>query len=177
MAFTPGKMAVVVAFLGLVSFICGVIAETSKPPAGEAITGRGVVICKYPSDPSIVLGYISFAFLVASSVAGYYSLFYPYKNKSIPQSEFFSNCWCSSFFNVAVATTGLAATFLLWPTITEHLYHTNNISSNLDYDCPTAKTGLLGGGAFVSLSAALFWLVSLMLANNVRVDYLEESLS
>lgn len=73
-----------------------------QPPAGEAITGRGVLICKYPNDPSIVLGYISFAFVAASTVAGYYSLFYPYKEKSIPQAEFFSNCWCSSFFNVAL---------------------------------------------------------------------------
>lgn len=147
-----------------------------QPLSGEAITGRGVVICKYPYDPSIVFGYISFAFLAASTIAGYYSLFYPYKEKSIPQAEFFSNCWCSSFFNVALATTGLAATFLLWPTITEQLHHTNNIHSNLDYDCPTAKTGLFGGGALLSLSASLFWLVSLMLANNVREDYFEERL-
>ncbi|CAA3010779.1 hypothetical protein F511_18796, partial [Olea europaea subsp. europaea] len=52
----------------------------------------------------------------------------------------------------------------------------NNIHSNLDYDGPTAKTGLFGGGALLSLSAALFWLVSLMLASNVREYYEEESL-
>lgn len=40
--------------------------------------------------------------------------------------------------------------------------------------CPTAKTGLLGGGAFVSLDSALFWLVALMLADNAREDYFSE---
>lgn len=41
-------------------------------------------------------------------------------------------------------------------------------------ECPTAKEGLLGGGAFLSLDAALLWLVALMLASNVRADYFEE---
>lgn len=40
--------------------------------------------------------------------------------------------------------------------------------------CPTAKTGILGGGAFLSLDSTLFWLVALMLASNAREDYLDE---
>lgn len=44
----------------------------------------------------------------------------------------------------------------------------------METSCPTAKTGLLGGGAFVSLDSALFWLVALMLADNAREDYFEE---
>lgn len=44
----------------------------------------------------------------------------------------------------------------------------------METSCPTAKTGLLGGGAFVSLDSALFWLVSLMLADNAREDYFSE---
>lgn len=44
----------------------------------------------------------------------------------------------------------------------------------METTCPTAKTGLLGGGAFVSLDSALFWLVALMLADNTREDYFEE---
>lgn len=71
--------------------------------------------------------------------------------------------------------TGLAAAMLLWPTITEQLHHARNIHHNLETQCPTAKTGLLGGGAFLSLDSALFWLVSLMLADNAREDYFEES--
>lgn len=71
-------------------------------------------------------------------------------------------------------TAGLAAALLLWPTITEQLHRSRNVHRNLDTACPTAKTGLLGGGAFVSLDASLLWLVALMLADNAREDYFEE---
>lgn len=71
-------------------------------------------------------------------------------------------------------SAGLAAVLLLWPTITEQLHLTRNVHHNLNTDCPTAKTGVLGGGAFISLNASLFWLVSLMLADNVREDHFEE---
>lgn len=72
-------------------------------------------------------------------------------------------------------TAGLAAALLLWPTITEQLHLSRNVHRNLDTACPTAKTGLLGGGAFVSLDASLFWLVALMLADNAREDYFDET--
>lgn len=49
-----------------------------------------------------------------------------------------------------------------------------NVHHNLTTECPTAKTGLLGGGAFVSLDSALFWLVALMLADNAREDHFDE---
>ena len=63
---------------------------------------------------------------------------------------------------------------LLWPTITEHKHLVSNIHYNLKTTCPTAKTGLLGGGAFLALDSALFWLVSLMLADNAREDYFDD---
>lgn len=72
-------------------------------------------------------------------------------------------------------TTGLAGAMLLWPTIQEQVHQAHNIHSNLNSDCPTAKTGLLGGGAFLSLDSSLFWLVALMLADNAREDYLDET--
>ncbi|XP_055807124.1 uncharacterized protein LOC129875907 [Solanum dulcamara] len=68
-----------------------------------------------------------------------------------------------------------ATVLLLWPTITEQLHIMRNIHHNLQIECPSAKTGLYGGGAFLSLDSALFWLVCLMLANNVREDYFEET--
>ena len=71
-------------------------------------------------------------------------------------------------------TAGLAGALLLWPTITEQLHLSRNVHHNMETSCPTAKTGLLGGGAFVSLDSALFWLVSLMLADNAREDYFSE---
>lgn len=64
---------------------------------------------------------------------------------------------------------------LLWPTITEQLHQAHNVHKDLDYTCPTAKTGLLGGGAFLSLDSALFWLVALMLADNTREDFFDET--
>ncbi|PIM98924.1 hypothetical protein CDL12_28588 [Handroanthus impetiginosus] len=175
MALTPVQYAVIVATLGLVSFICGIMAELKKPPAGEVIPGKGVVICKYSSDPSIVLGYISTAFLAAASIAGYCSLFYPYKGKSIPQAAIFSSNWCISYLAVAFATSVFAAVFLIWPTVQGHLHHTKNVHTDPNFDCPTAKTGLLGGGAFASLNSSLFWLVSLMLVVNVREDYFDDT--
>lgn len=72
-------------------------------------------------------------------------------------------------------TAALAIVLLLWPTITEQLHRTNNIHHNLETSCPTAKTGVLGGGAFLSLDSCLFWLVALMLADNARADFFGES--
>jgi len=174
MAFTTKQMSLIVATFGALSFIFGVVAENKKPAAGTAITGKEVVICKYPSDPTVVLGYLSAVFLIASTVAGYLSLFYPYKGKSVPQAALFRSTSFLVFFNIALGTAGLAAAFLLWPTITEQLHLTHNVHLNLDTTCPTAKTGLLGGGAFLSLDASLFWLVALMLADNAREDYFDE---
>ncbi|XP_050204292.1 uncharacterized protein LOC126654470 [Mercurialis annua] len=174
MAVSVTQMSLIVATLGALSFIFGIVAENKKPAAGTPITGKGVVICKYPSDPTVALGYLSFAFLVASTVAGYLSLFYPYKGKSVPQSVLFRSTTFSSFFSISLFTGGLAATLLLWPTITEQLHLTRRVHLNPETTCPTAKTGLLGGGAFVSLDSTLFWLVSLMLADNAREDYFED---
>ncbi|PWA58092.1 hypothetical protein CTI12_AA404630 [Artemisia annua] len=76
--------------------------------------------------------------------------------------------------SIREGSTGLAAAMLLWPTITEHKHLISNVHYNLETTCPTAKTGLLGGGAFLALDAALFWLVSLMLADNAREDYFDD---
>lgn len=174
MAVTMKKMALIVSFFGVLSFIVGVIAENKKPAAGTAVPGKDVVICKYHSDPTVALGYLSFAFLLVSTVAGLLSLFYPYKGKSVPQSALFKSSSFIVFFNIALFTAGLAAALLLWPTLTEQLHISRNVHHNLNTECPTAKTGLLGGGAFVSLDASLFWLVALMLADNAREDYFDE---
>ncbi|KAL7159670.1 hypothetical protein ABFS83_01G043500 [Erythranthe nasuta] len=175
MAVTMKQMSIIISTLGVLSFIFGVIAENKKPAAGTPITGTNVVICKYPSDPTVILGYLSVVFLAVSTFAGYYSLFYPYQGKSIPQTALFKNTGFFVFFTIALGTTGLAAAMLLWPTVTEQLHQSRNIHHNLETECPTAKTGILGGGAFLSLDSCLFWLVALMLADNARVDYFGES--
>ncbi|KAL3613828.1 hypothetical protein CASFOL_041902 [Castilleja foliolosa] len=176
MAFTVKQMSLIVATFGILSFVLGVIAENKKPASGTPETKENIVICHYPSDLTVSLGYLSTVFLAFSTFSGWYSLFYPYQGKSVPRAAFFQNKGFLIFFNVAVATTGLAATFLLWPTIQEQLHHTRKIHHNMETDCPTAKTGILGGGAFLSLDSCLFWLVALMLAGNVRADYFDESL-
>jgi hypothetical protein len=175
MAFSMKLMSIMVAFLGVASFLLGVIAENMKPKSGTPIVGKGVVICKYPGDPTVALGYLSTIFLLASTAVGYYSLFYPYKGKDVPQSVMFQNTSFTVFFNIAWLTGGFAAALLLWPTITEQFHLSRNIHHDLKTTCPTAKTGVLGGGAFLSLDSTLFWLVALMLASNAREDYFEET--
>ncbi|KAG5034284.1 hypothetical protein AAZX31_04G072000 [Glycine max] len=174
MAVTVKLMALTVSFFGLLSFILGVIAENKKPPAGTPVFGKDGVTCKFPADPTVALGYLSVIFLIASTVVGYLSLFYPYKGKTVPQGVLFKSTTFAVFFNVALFSTGLAATMLLWPTITEHLHLKRNVHLDLTYTCPTAKTGLFGGGAFLSLDSSLFWLVALLVADNAREDFLDE---
>lgn len=175
MALTMKQMALITSFFGAVSFICGVIAENKKPTAGTPIPGEGgVVSCKYPPDPMVPLGYLSVVSLIACTLVGYISISYPYDRKSVPHSALFQSKTMIVFFNIAWLTAGCAAALLLWPTITETLHWTRNIHHNTDYKCPTAKTGLIGGGAFVSLDSCLFWLICLMLADNAREDYFME---
>ncbi|XP_024020802.1 uncharacterized protein LOC21398022 [Morus notabilis] len=174
MAVTVKKMALIVTFLGVLSFVFGVIAENKKPASATPVVGKNVVICKYQSDMTVIFGYLSVGFLAASSFIGLLSLFYPYKGKCVPGGAFFRSSNFVVFFNIALFTSGLAAALLLWPTLTEQFHILRNVHRNLKTECPTAKTGLLGGGAFVSLDASLFWLVALMLADNAREDYFEE---
>nr|GFB81027.1 keratin-associated protein 10-6 isoform 1 [Tanacetum cinerariifolium] len=54
------------------------------PASGTPIKGKDVVICKYPADPTVALGHLSFGFLAAFTLAGGLSMFYPYKGKFIP---------------------------------------------------------------------------------------------
>ncbi|CAL0323033.1 unnamed protein product [Lupinus luteus] len=171
MAPSIKQMAFVVSFFGFISFVLGVLAENKKPAAGTPIVNENGVTCKYPIDPTVTLGYLSTLFLIGSTVTGYLSLFYPYKGKSIPQGVLFKHTTFMVFFNIALFTTGLAATMLLWPTIIEQIYLSHNIHNDVNYECPTAKTGFLGGGAFLSLDSSLFWLIALMLADNVREDF------
>ncbi|KAL8167573.1 hypothetical protein V2J09_009072 [Rumex salicifolius] len=167
MEFTMKGMALLTSLCGILSFVCGVIAENKKPASGTVIQGKDVVICKYSSDPMLYLGYISFGFLLLCTIVGFKSISYPYRKKSIPYSALFGT--------KTMLTVGLAAALILWPTITEQVHHSKNVHTDMDYTCPTAKTGVIGGGAFVSLSSCLFWLVCLMLADNAREDYFDEA--
>uniref|UniRef100_A0A7N0TLY9 Uncharacterized protein n=1 Tax=Kalanchoe fedtschenkoi TaxID=63787 RepID=A0A7N0TLY9_KALFE len=91
MAFTMKQMSLIVGVLGAVPFILGVVAENKKPGTGVPISGKDFVVCKYPKDPTVALGFLSAVFLLASTVAGYFSLFYPYQGKSIPHRKLFQS--------------------------------------------------------------------------------------
>jgi hypothetical protein len=59
-------------------------------------------MCQYPSDPTVVLGFLSVIFLIASTMTGYMSLYYPYKGKAIPQGVLLKHTTFTVFFNIAL---------------------------------------------------------------------------
>ncbi|XP_072961816.1 uncharacterized protein [Typha angustifolia] len=168
------KFALAVAFFGSLAFIFGVVAENKKPPFGTPIKGKDVVICKFPSDPTIALGSFSVVTLVITAVIGHLAVFFPYKGRSVPHEALFRSTSLVVFFIVAEVVSALALGMMMWATITEGLHRSRNVHHNLETQCPTAKTGLFGGAAFLALDAALFWLVCEMLTLNARADYLDE---
>ncbi|XP_039034492.1 uncharacterized protein LOC120170635 [Hibiscus syriacus] len=174
----PGMktIASTVALFGVISLIFGVVAENKKPPHGnpEILIGRDKLICKYPSDRTVALGFLSIASLGVSVLVGHYAVFYPYNGRSIPPHVFFRSISFMVFFLITLALSILAAGMLSWVTITELHHLTRNVHKDLKSTCPTAKTGLFGGAAFMALNASLFWLICLMLVDDVRKDYLAE---
>lgn len=174
MAANPTSIALGVALFGSLAFIFGVIAENKKPSNGTPVLMRDYVICKFPSDPTVALGSLSVVSLCISAALGLISVFFPYKGQSVPKNAIFRGLTMRVFFIIAALVTLLAESMMMWATITEGLHRTNNRHTNMDYECPTAKTGLFGGAAFLALDAALFWLICEMLALNARADYLEE---
>ncbi|KAK8496255.1 hypothetical protein V6N13_130347 [Hibiscus sabdariffa] len=176
MAADIKSMASTVALFGVISLIFGVVAENKKPPYGnpEISTGSDKIICKYSSDSTVVLGFLSIVSLGASVLVGHYSVFYPYNGRSVPPHVFFRSISFLVFFLITLALSMLAAGMLSWVTITELLHLTNNAHKDLETTCPTAKPGLFGGAAFLSLNASLFWLICLILVDDVRKDYFAE---
>ncbi|KAF4377244.1 hypothetical protein F8388_012345 [Cannabis sativa] len=172
MAFTATQMSLVVSSFGLVSFILGIVAENKKAQSGTPVHKKGSVICIYPSDPSIALGYLSFIFLLQQQqLAITQSFIHTKENFFHNQSSLGANIY--AFFNIALLTGGLGAAFTLWPTIEEQNFHKHKAYPITTEKCPTPKIGLLGGGALLSLDSTLLWLVALMLAINVREDFIE----
>ncbi|KAK9097652.1 hypothetical protein Syun_024697 [Stephania yunnanensis] len=175
MALKTSTISLALSFFGVLAFILGVVAENKKPASGSPIaSGKGVVICKFPSDPTVPLGILSIISLFISTLLGLFSVFYSYGGKQVPKAALFQSTTLLVFFGIALATTGLGAALMLWATISESVHRVNNVHKNVDYSCPTAKTGVFGGAAFLALDSALFWLICQMLTLNARSDYLEE---
>eukprot|EP00252_Welwitschia_mirabilis_P027819 TRINITY_DN968_c0_g1_i1.p1 TRINITY_DN968_c0_g1~~TRINITY_DN968_c0_g1_i1.p1 ORF type:complete len:204 (+),score=25.10 TRINITY_DN968_c0_g1_i1:349-960(+) len=166
-----GWLFISILSVGILSFIFGVIAENKKPAGGTPIKGKGVVICKYPSDPTIFLGSLSIICLFLTAIVGVVSVFYPYNRRAVSAYFLQKNTTLVIFFCIALVVSVFAEGLLLWALITEALHRKNNIHYDLNTDCPTAKTGLFGGAAFLALDSALFWLICQMLTLNTREDY------
>ncbi|KAJ4962836.1 hypothetical protein NE237_022775 [Protea cynaroides] len=174
MAIQTSHISLAVATFGVLAFVFGVVAENKKPDYGTPVTGKGVVTCHFPSDPTVALGSLSIVALFLSACSGIFSILYPYKGKSVPVGALFQSTTLVVFLIVALVVSGLAEGLMMWATITEGLHISHNVHYNLEYQCPTAKTGLFGGAAFLAFDASLFWLVCQMLALNARADYLKE---
>jgi hypothetical protein len=74
----------------------------SQPPYGTPIRGAGVVVCRFPPDPTVALGVLSA--LAASCCAGIgaVSVFFPYKGRSIPRKALFDYTLLHVFFHLAM---------------------------------------------------------------------------
>ncbi|KAH0470852.1 hypothetical protein IEQ34_000575 [Dendrobium chrysotoxum] len=167
-------IALGVAFFGAMAFIFAVLAENKKPAQGTPVPMKDYVMCQFPNDPTVALGSLSVVSLLISAALGLVAVFFPYKGIFVPRNAILHGMTMRVFFLVAALVTLFAEAMLMWVTITEGLHRTRNRHFDLNYDCPTAKTGLFGGAAFLALDAALFWLVCQMLTLNARADYLEE---
>lgn len=164
-------MASSIAITGILSFIFGVVAENKKPGSGTGTTIGDLTYCSYPSDPSIGLGAASIVFLFVSSVLGAVSIFYPYGKKAIPAAALAKSKMLVVFGIITIVLFFVAEALLMWATILESLHRINNVHK-LNH-CPTAKTGLLGGAAFLALDTTLFWLICQMLTMNAREDHFD----
>ncbi|ONK67813.1 uncharacterized protein A4U43_C05F4050 [Asparagus officinalis] len=84
------------------------------PAEGTAIEGKGVIICKYPNDPTVALGSLSVVSLLISAFLGVVSVFFPYKGQSVPKRELFRNTALAIFF--AIAGSSCSTTTMLYDT-------------------------------------------------------------
>ncbi|KAI3972940.1 hypothetical protein MKX01_019598 [Papaver californicum] len=147
MVVKPVTVTLSVAFVGIVSFILGIVAENKK--------------------------FISCSSCICTGL-GFVYVFYPYKGQSVPEDALLQSIVLVVFIWVVVKNSFFGGLLMLWATISESLHHVNNVHHSTDYACPTAKTGLFGGAAFLCLNTMLFWLICHMLTHNAREDYLEE---
>ncbi|XP_057872698.2 uncharacterized protein LOC131078889 [Cryptomeria japonica] len=165
-----GSLSMTIATLSILAFCFGIVAENKKPASGTPIPGKGIVICKYPSDPTILLGSLSIILSFLTSVSGVVAIIYPYKGKSVP-AHALKTTNLMVFFVIATVVSFVSQALMTWTIITESLHRSQNVHHDLTTLCPTAKTGLYGGAAFLALDAGLFWLICQMLALNARSDY------
>ncbi|XP_006655390.2 uncharacterized protein LOC102715484 [Oryza brachyantha] len=169
------RFGMATAFLGVLSFLLGVVGELKKPPRGTPVRGgRGVVVCEFPPDPTVALGALSAVSAACCAGVGAVAVFFPYNGRPVPRKALFDYTLLYVFFHLAIGITVAGIATTAWVTASEAMHHVRNVHGDPGYACPTAKTGLLGGAAFLNLDASLFWLLCLMLAGNVREEYFDD---
>ncbi|KAG0468076.1 hypothetical protein HPP92_017404 [Vanilla planifolia] len=174
MGFNPKPLLVIcIIFLGISAFVLGILAEFKKPAFGTPIPGKDVVVCNYPKDPSVALGTLSAVSVLISTVVGVIAVHFPYEGKSVPSKALLSSQAIKIFYYGAILLTASGAGTTLFNAANEGLLRVHNVHEEVEYGCPTAKTGVFGGAAFLSLDASLFWLVCLMLVANNREDFFD----
>lgn len=67
----------------------------------------------------------------------------------------------------------VSETLYLWALFLEFRQRHDNVHIGHIDQCPTVKSGLYSGAAFLALDATLFFLISLMLTANARSDLLD----
>ncbi|KAL3677215.1 hypothetical protein R1sor_027163 [Riccia sorocarpa] len=170
-----GWAAVFLAVPGLLAFIFAVVAENKKPTDDqtEQIFASGVTNCKYPDDPTIVLGILAVIFLFVSAILATVSFYYPFDKKRVSKSILWRSKSLVIFTILSYAIFMVAEALLLWALLVESDHRSNTTHLGQIHACPTAKAGLFGGAGFLALDATLFFLITLMLTVNSRADYLE----
>lgn len=77
------------------------IPSLLQPASGTPIPGKDVVICKFPSDPTLAMGSLSIVALVVAAIVGHVAIFFPYSGKSVPRGALFQSTSLTVFFVVA----------------------------------------------------------------------------
>ncbi|KAJ7294436.1 hypothetical protein O6H91_08G004800 [Diphasiastrum complanatum] len=162
---------------GLIAFALGVIAENKKPAddAIKLIHMNGLTTCQYPMDSSIALGIFSIILLFASTAAAQAAIFFPYDGKHLPYHSLWKKQVFTAFFILSMVLYFTTEGLLIWATVIESNHRNYNIHHQALDSCPTAKTGLYGGAAFLALATTLFWLICMILVVNIRSDHLTEA--
>ncbi|KAJ7279250.1 hypothetical protein O6H91_02G052800 [Diphasiastrum complanatum] len=161
---------------GLISFALGILAENKKPgdDAIKLVQSSGLITCHYPHDSSIALGVVSILLLSVSTISALGALFFPYDGKAVPHSKLWKSKLFLVFLVLSLVLYFTSEGLLMWATITESNHRKYNTHHQALDACPTAKTGLFGGAAFLSLDTTLFWLICMILIANVRSEHFEE---
>lgn len=85
---------------------------------------------------------------------------------------------CKQQFNMHVTinrvVSAMAFVLTLWATVSQFFILKHNVHHDMGMQCPTAKTGLIGGAGFMSLNTALMWYIVFMLSQNRKEDIFDE---